>query len=406
MAQEHLVAVSPQPPLGQAMAGTAVASTLVLNAASASGISAPLPTAGVDPFFRNDPNNIFYVLQSKMRQLELNQSLIHDWLVVWQAQIGSKLKGLNASTEATSAVVRTIQAGLAVVESEQQVLNNTVAELRAAVSRFEPYLQEHAKRANGPSAESIVALERQVHRLDEAHRKSEIQLRREMASMTYWHRFELACAIILSLGTSLIVFAFCFAHSPPTVSEAHGSPHIAKTTSRSLIPESLSTLFSARPRGPVRRSFSDGGRIQPHPSTMRSSDSESRYFDEAVSGVARGKLGGGGLAARPRIMADLAMGQANQHREADELSASTLSGDEDIKARLAEELPVSDEDDFCLPESADSPDRDDARSGFGSLGVRQDKIPRRHTFPSLLSIQAPPPDENLDLQRCEPKRHE
>ena len=58
---------------------------------------------------RNDPNNIFNALTNKMRDLELNQSLINNWLTLWQNQTTKKMKTANATQEEGLARLRGVQ---------------------------------------------------------------------------------------------------------------------------------------------------------------------------------------------------------------------------------------------------------------------------------------------------------
>lgn len=346
----------------------AAATAALVLTPSAAGMG-PMPSPGTGPFFRNDPNHIFNVLQSKMRQLELNQSLIHDWLVVWQAQIGSKLKGLNASAEAASTAARQAEAGVAALEAEHRVLDGSVQELRTAVVAMAPLLEQEF---SGPAA-PVVALEERLTRLSETHRKAEHRLRAEMETMTLNHRIELVCAIILSLGVSLIVFACCFSHQPPRQSGGHRPIRIGCASSISLSSSrgaGISNLLRARSSQPPPRA--QGGAIsgQPPHSTLRSSDAEIRSFAAAVQGTTNAWHGGyGGRSLR--VPAD---------RSASELSASTLSGsgDEAIAARLAGDDSSSSDNELPRPDSPHQP-----RDEVG------DKIPRRHTFPSFMPIQAP-----------------
>jgi hypothetical protein len=364
-------AASPSPP-------PAAATVALVVTPSPAGTGGPIPSSSPDPFFRNDPNHIFNVLQSKMRQLELNQSLIHDWLVVWQAQIGSKLKGLNASAEAASTGARAAQASVAALGAEQQLLGSTVRELRTAISAMAPLFEQQLA---GPAA-PLVALEKRITRLSEAHLRAEHRLRGEMEAMALHHRIELACAIILSLGVSLIVFACCFSHQPPGLSGGHRPIRIGGGSSVSLgssMGAGLSHLFRGRSSQPLRAE-SDASTGKPLSSSLRSSDAEMRGFDAAVRGAANARHVGY-VGATLRIPAG---------RSASELSASTLSGsgDEAIAARLAGDDSASSDNEMRMPDSHDQPEE---KNGFTSLGEAGDKIPRRHTFPSLMPFRAPAP---------------
>ena len=55
---------------------------------------------------RNDPNSIFNTLQAKVIALELNNSLILDWLTLWQTQISAKIRVLNTMLNETNVVQR------------------------------------------------------------------------------------------------------------------------------------------------------------------------------------------------------------------------------------------------------------------------------------------------------------
>ena len=70
---------------------------------------------------RSDPNNIFNALTKRLVTLELNQTLINNWLSLWQAQISSKFKAINATLDESSRRLRVAQTELASVASIVQV---------------------------------------------------------------------------------------------------------------------------------------------------------------------------------------------------------------------------------------------------------------------------------------------
>ena len=61
---------------------------------------------------RNDPNNIFAALTSRMGTLELNQSLINNWLTLWQTNIKEKFKLINETQADVKSRVKAAQAEL------------------------------------------------------------------------------------------------------------------------------------------------------------------------------------------------------------------------------------------------------------------------------------------------------
>lgn len=244
-----VAAVSPAPlpaatqaavPVGQG-ASAAQAPIRGPSGMGAGVLGAPVSPQGLDAFaYRNDPNNIFTVLQNKMRQLELNQSLIHDWLTVWQSQIGTKVKALNVSSRAQQLNVSSLQASVAAVEAEQAAMNATVEELRRACGSL---LQQASAAEASPASDAAEVEERMA----ELQRQSELRLLRELESSRLNQRVELACAVLLSLGVSWIIFAFCFAHEPPTIPVADRPIRIDRARSRVLM-KSVSGFLSSTPR--------------------------------------------------------------------------------------------------------------------------------------------------------------
>ena len=97
-----------------------------LQAAALQALQAAPSASGLADRLRNDPNNIFAALTSRMGALELNQSLINNWLTLWQSQITTKLKQFNATHDDVKGRIRTMQGELGSATS-------ALAELKARV---------------------------------------------------------------------------------------------------------------------------------------------------------------------------------------------------------------------------------------------------------------------------------
>ena len=67
------------------------------------------PTDPLQAIARSDPNNIFNALTKRLVTLELNQTLVNNWLTMWQTQISNKFKGINATQHEATDRLRALQ---------------------------------------------------------------------------------------------------------------------------------------------------------------------------------------------------------------------------------------------------------------------------------------------------------
>jgi len=165
------------------------------------GLSAALSTA-----MRNDPNNIFGVLTSRMAALELNQSLINNWLTLWQAQIGEKLKKLNATHEET-------KRGMRALASE---MNRTSLMLRTVTRKVNDEgrgdLLTQMNSLHVSTNASVLVLNWEIKTLADTleHVKVETSdLRKEIIHISMRNRIELIACMSLSLALSSLLAIHC-----------------------------------------------------------------------------------------------------------------------------------------------------------------------------------------------------
>ena len=156
-----------------ATAATAAAHAAALQALQA-GVS---PSAGLNDRLRNDPNNIFAALTSRMGKLELNQSLINNWLTLWQNQIATKLKQLNATHDELKGKLRNMQAnvsGAMVVLQDLKARLDDEGTTELGVKRMEA--QASVLRALGLLDDGLHSLQEQLN----ATRQREEKLRAQV----------------------------------------------------------------------------------------------------------------------------------------------------------------------------------------------------------------------------------
>ncbi|KAL3926378.1 MAG: hypothetical protein SGPRY_003324, partial [Prymnesium sp.] len=87
------------------------------------------PSDPLQAMARLDPNNIFNALTKRLVTLELNQTLINNWLTIWQSQITSRFKTLNLTQEETTKRMRGVQVNVSQVQSLLQETREDVSML-------------------------------------------------------------------------------------------------------------------------------------------------------------------------------------------------------------------------------------------------------------------------------------
>ena len=152
---------------------------------------------------RNDPNNIFNALTMRMGQLELNQSLINNWLTLWQNKINTKIKSLNATHEEALVRLRGMQSNVSAVQ----------ADLLDVASKQGLFTEERLAfmESSGWNV-SAASFEEQLRRVEGQYRESERRLRSELRSLQARHRIELVVCMLLCLGMSWFASVYCQAN--------------------------------------------------------------------------------------------------------------------------------------------------------------------------------------------------
>ena len=163
----------------------------------AQSMGPPTPGGLPVPTDQNDPSNIFAVLTKRMAALELNQSLINNWLTLWQNQITTKIKLLNATQEEGGLRLKELQANMTSLTTGLQDLTSS----QSSISEL--CVQE---RDNGTSSEdtSVSTLDRRVRELLLESEARETQLQIQLQSLQRNQRIELLCSMVLSFGLSAL----------------------------------------------------------------------------------------------------------------------------------------------------------------------------------------------------------
>ena len=151
---------------------------------------------------RNDPSNIFNALTKRMGELEVNQTLINQWLTLWRSQIGAKVKTLNASQENVTKLLRAVQANVSAAAAAVDALTSTHGP--SAVESYEAVVAENER-----ISATVSALEgRLLTQLADAQRHN-ARLEAELSMASLHHRLELLCCLLLSVSISLVLVALC-----------------------------------------------------------------------------------------------------------------------------------------------------------------------------------------------------
>ena len=145
-----------------------------------------------------DPNNIFNALTQKMRNLELNQSLINNWLTLWQNQTTKKMKVANATQEEALGRLRAVQANVSEVQGRLGLVEEMVWTIHGA---------EFAVAHYGEAVERLEHVEGAMRAQQAAQRAQEERWRRELAAVRTRHRLELLACAALCLGAAWLLAA-------------------------------------------------------------------------------------------------------------------------------------------------------------------------------------------------------
>ena len=155
---------------------------------------------------RNDPNNIFAALTSRMGALELNQSLLNNWLTLWQNKINTRFKQLNATHDELKLKVRSVQANVSGAVA-------TLGDLKLRLDEDGPgELGEKRREAQAHMLRGLEELGEGVRTLREqlnATQQREQRLRVEVDRMRINHRIELMACMCLSLALSSLLAVHC-----------------------------------------------------------------------------------------------------------------------------------------------------------------------------------------------------
>ena len=179
-------------------AAAAAAAAAAAQAQLASVVAAAAPAT----LSRNDPSNIFNALTKRMGELEVNQTLINQWLTLWRSQIGAKVKTLNASQENVTKLLRAVQANVSAAAAAVDALTSTHGP--SAVESYEAVVAENERISS-----TVSALEgRLLTQLADAQRHN-ARLEAELSMASLHHRLELLCCLLLSVSISLVLVALC-----------------------------------------------------------------------------------------------------------------------------------------------------------------------------------------------------
>ena len=172
---------------------------------------APAPkSSDVDAFLaRNDPNSIFNTLQAKVIALELNNSLILDWLTLWKTQISAKIRVLNTTLNETTLQLRSSAAEVANLRTEMEALTSENNKLRT-------FLEDRGFEMDSQSSSgrNLAEVDELVSRLMHSQSQIDGRVAEELASFRLARRIELACTLLISLGLSCLIFFFCLPAYP------------------------------------------------------------------------------------------------------------------------------------------------------------------------------------------------
>ena len=166
---------------------------------------------------RADPNNIFNALTKRLVTLELNQTLINNWLTIWQGQIGGRFKGLNVTQEEAAKRVRGLQVNVSAV---QTALQEVRGEVQLALNR-----SREEGGAEGAAA-AMRELRAELAELAADATRRERNLRDEIQSLRVSHRLELMGCMLLSMFLSWAAAHHCLSRRmllPPQIERGRSS---------------------------------------------------------------------------------------------------------------------------------------------------------------------------------------
>ena len=180
----------------------ATAAAAAAAAAAQAQLASVVAAAAPATLSRNDPSNIFNALTKRMGELEVNQTLINQWLTLWRSQIGAKVKTLNASQENVTKLLRAVQANVSAAAAAVDALTSTHGP--SAVESYETVVAENER-----ISATVSALEgRLLTQLADAQRHN-ARLEAELSMASLHHRLELLCCLLLSVSISLVLVALC-----------------------------------------------------------------------------------------------------------------------------------------------------------------------------------------------------
>jgi len=138
-----------------------------------------------------------------MKQLELNQSLISQWLGLNRNQTDQKLKKLNATHEETRQGFRSLQADMNRTSSS---LADLITRLGLDIDRGDLQMQMHTYEASTRTQLTAFATDvAELRRGLEASEHRESLLRQQIDDMRVGHRVELIACVCLSLVLSTLL---------------------------------------------------------------------------------------------------------------------------------------------------------------------------------------------------------
>lgn len=187
-----------------------------------------MPPGAVQP--SRSESHVVQALIRRITELELNQTLSHEWLKLWERQIGTKLKVIHTNLNDTSKQLRGIFGDLAELrEGLEDARNKSDARLAEQVVELEV--------AGRRSSETMRAFEAQMIQLAADSKHRELRARRQVDTLVFSHRVELLCCMLLSITLSSVVAVFCLARvtraprASPQNSRQRGRPITASFSS-------------------------------------------------------------------------------------------------------------------------------------------------------------------------------
>ena len=230
-----------------AATATAAASTNAVPKVNAAAVTQRVASDPLQAIARSDPNNIFNALTRRLVELELNQTLINNWLTMWQGQIAARFKALNATNEEAAKRMRGVQAN---VSATQVGIQEARADVALVVNRT-----IEADEAVGV-ARAVRTLEARIEQMSADAYSREAASRREISRLQASHRIELLGCMLFSLALSWVAATRCLTRHAPRRVTGNGAPsrnryELTEESGASLQEDSLSSHAASPLLSPI-----------------------------------------------------------------------------------------------------------------------------------------------------------